>query len=96
MSLILPSASYIQNREVLDAHADKQTALQAIQELDSASLPGAQQRIWELLETPQTVESLTRALANEFDARPAECVGEITASLTRLYRKDLIQVSPDA
>jgi hypothetical protein len=96
MNVILPSASYVQNREMLRAHAEKQAVLQAIQERDSSALPGAPQRIWELLETPQTVETLTRVLANEFDARPAECVGEITASLTRLYREDLIQVSPDA
>jgi hypothetical protein len=95
MTAILPSASYIQNREALKAHAEKQAVLQAIQERESAALPGAQARIWELLETPQTVATLTRVLANEFDARPADCVGEITASLTRLYREDLIQVSPD-
>jgi hypothetical protein len=95
MTAILPSASYIQNREVLLSHAEKQAALQAIQEIDSEALPGAQARIWELLETPQTVATITRVLANEFDARPADCVGEITASLTRLYREDLIQVSPD-
>jgi hypothetical protein len=96
MTAILPTASYIQNRQMLTAHAGKQAALRDIQAHDIEALPGAQQRIWELLETPQTVETLTRVLANEFDARPSECVGEITASLTRLYREDLIQVSPDA
>ena len=96
MTAILPSASYVQNRQVLHAHAEKQAVLREIQEREIPALPGAQERIWELLETPQTVETLTRVLANEFDARPADCVGEITASLSRLYREDLIQVSPDA
>jgi hypothetical protein len=96
MTAILPSASYIQNREALRAHTEKLAALREIQERESAALPGARARIWELLETPQTVETLTRVLANEFDARPADCVGEVTASLSRLYREDLIQVSPDS
>jgi Coenzyme PQQ synthesis protein D (PqqD) len=96
MTDILPSASYVQNREMLKAHAEKQKALQAIQQGNDEALPGAQQRIWELLETPQTVESLSRVIATEFDAEPAECETEITASLTRLYREDLIQLSPDA
>jgi hypothetical protein len=96
MTAILPSASYIQNREALRTHTEKSAALREIQELDSDALPGARARIWELLETPQTVETLTRVLANEFDARPADCVGEVTASLSRLYREDLIQVSPDS
>jgi Coenzyme PQQ synthesis protein D (PqqD) len=90
MTGILPSASYVQNRTTLRAHADKQAVLDEITEQE------ASQRIWELLETPQTVETLTRVIANEFDARPTECIGEITASLSRLYREDLIQVSPDA
>jgi hypothetical protein len=96
MTDILPSASYVQNREMLKAHAEKQKALQAIQQGNDEALPGSQQRIWELLETPQTVESLARVIANEFDAEPAECETEITASLSRLYREDLIQLSPDA
>ena len=96
MTAILPSAAYIQNREALRAHAEKSAALRALQERDNEALPGAQARIWELLETPQTVETITRVLANEFDARPADCVGEVTASLSRLYREDLIQVSPDS
>ena len=95
MTEILPTAAYVQNRDLLKAHADKQATLRAIQRNDDA-LPGSQQRIWELLETPQTVETLTRVIANEFDAEPGECESEITASLSRLYREDLIQVSPDA
>jgi hypothetical protein len=95
MTAIMPSASYVQNRQTLIEHAEKQAALREIQEHDNAGLPGAQARIWELLETPQTVETITRVLANEFDARPADCVREVTASLSRLYREDLIQVSPD-
>lgn len=90
MTGILPSASYVQNRATLRAHADKKAVLSEITEGESS------QRIWELLETPQTVETLTRVIANEFDTKPTDCVGEITASLSRLYREDLIQVSPDA
>jgi len=95
MTDILPSASYVQNRELIRAHADKQAALRQVQE-DDDGLPGAQQRIWELLETPQTIESLARVIANEFDTEPEECQSEIKASLSRLYREDLIQISPDA
>ena len=90
MTEILPSASYIQNRAMLRAHADKQAVLSQITEQE------ASQRLWELLETPQTVETLTRVICNEFDTKPNDCVRDITASLSRLYREDLIQVSPDA
>lgn len=90
MTGILPSASYVQNRATLRAHADKQSVLSEITDGEES------QRIWELLETPQTVETLARVIANEFDTQPNDCVGEITASLSKLYREDLIQVSPDA
>jgi hypothetical protein len=48
-----------------------------------------------LLETPQTVETICRVLRNEFDLPPASCTEGVKIVLTKLYREDLIQQSPD-
>lgn len=95
MTGILPTASYVQNREILHAQESKEAALQSIHQRDDAHLPGLAKRVWELLETPHTVASLSRIVASEYDVEPAECSDDIQASLTRLYREELIQLSPD-
>lgn len=84
MKEISPSASYVQNRALLKAETAKQATLRSICEHDPAT-----QDIWELLETPQTVETLTRRLDGE-DA------SDIQATLTKLIREELIEISPDS
>lgn len=84
MKDILPSASYIQNRELLDAEASKQAALISICAQDPAA-----RHVWELLDTPQTVATLARRLTGE------DAAG-IQASLEKLMREELIQISPDS
>lgn len=83
MKEISNSASYVQNVDLLDAEASKQAALRSICTQDPAA-----QHVWELLETPQTVDSLARQLDDD--------AGEIKASLTKLIREELIQISPDS
>lgn len=84
MQHISTGASYVQNLEFLSAEAEKQSALKSLCDAD----PGMRQ-VWNLLTTPQTVESLSRRLDEED-------TDEITASLTKLIRAELIQISPDS
>lgn len=84
MQKISTSASYVQNLELLEAEAAKQAVLSSICEQDPAA-----RHVWELLDTPQTVATLSRHLEHED-------VADITASLTKLIREELIQISPDS
>ena len=84
MHKISTSASYVQNRDLLDAEAGKRAVLSSICEQDPAA-----RQVWALLETPQTVATLSRRLEDED-------VADITASLTKLIREELIQISPDS
>jgi hypothetical protein len=49
-------------------------------------------RIWELIETPQTAESLCDALIAEYDVDPATCRAEVDAFLTTLDRHHAIRI----
>ena len=84
MKDISPSASYVQNRALLKAEAAKQATLRSLCESDPAT-----QDIWELLATPQTVETISRRLEDED-------VSDIQATLTQLIREELIAISPDS
>lgn len=49
-------------------------------------------RIWELIEAPQTVESLCAALVEEYDVAPATCRAEVDAFLATLRQHDAIRI----
>jgi hypothetical protein len=89
------SASYVRNPDALPADVDEKALLETLQHISEASLPEASLRIWELLETPQTVETICRVLRSEFDLPPAASVEGVRIVLAELYREDLIQLSPD-
>lgn len=55
----------------------------------------AGRKIWELLETPQTAETLCRVLSREFSVPEDTCSVDVVALLQDLYLNDVIEISPD-
>jgi len=53
-------------------------------------------RIWELIETPRTIESLCDALIAEYDVDPATCRAEVDSFLTTLGQHNAIRVDQTA
>ena len=53
-------------------------------------------RIWELIETPCTIESLCAALVNEYDVDPATCRAEVDAFLATLGQHHAIRIDDAA
>ena len=49
-------------------------------------------RIWELLETPRTIESLCEALVAEYDVDAATCRSEVDAFLATLGEHRAIRI----
>jgi hypothetical protein len=96
MTEISSSASYVRNARILSQHQNKQAVLSSIREHTALESPEASARVWELLETPQTVVTICRVLENEFDAREPECRTGVEALLGELMREDLVQLSPDS
>lgn len=49
-------------------------------------------RIWELIETPRTIESLCQALVAEYDVDPAICRAEVDTFLSTLGQHQAIRI----
>ncbi len=94
MTQIESAAAYVRSETPRDVEA--QHVLAALPALRDIKPPDASVRIWELLETPQTVETICRVLNNEFDLPTDSCTQGVKLALEHLYREDLIQLSPDA
>jgi hypothetical protein len=93
MQEILSSASYVRCDD-LAASPPGAIPLEIAAHLEREA-QHATQRIWELLETPQTVATICRVLVNEGELQPQRCEPQVKSFLARLYREDLIQLSPD-
>lgn len=53
-------------------------------------------RIWELIETPRTIEELCDRLVAEYDVDPATCRAEVDAFLTTLGQHNAVRIDPTA
>src|SRR4051794_23213988 len=73
MNEIPRSASYVHSEPLPMEQRSKEALLRAIEERCDIDLPGASQRIWELLETPQTVDTICRVLAREHAVSNEAC-----------------------
>jgi hypothetical protein len=88
MTHVSTSAAYIRKGEFADQPA-----------LRVADMRGAviEEQVWALLKTPQTVESLQRAVSRSADGPEAQADRSyIERMLKRLINADLIELSPDS
>lgn len=93
MAQIPPTTSY-RRAETGDASA-LQAVLLAVCEEHQLNPGDAGRKIWELLETPQTAETICRALGSALAIPEDACSVEVTALLQDLYLNDVIEISPD-
>jgi hypothetical protein len=49
-------------------------------------------RIWELLETPRSMESLCGALIGEYDVDPATCRAEVDSFIATLSQQQAVRI----
>ncbi len=49
-------------------------------------------RVWELLETPQSIESLCGALVAEYEVDPETCRAEVDAFLAKLVEHRAVRI----
>jgi hypothetical protein len=94
MTLLLHSASYVWNDAASAESLAEEAVLRALPEVDERTASTAR-RIWKLLETPQTIETLCRVLRREYDVEPDACTHDVRIVLDGLLREELIQLSPD-
>jgi hypothetical protein len=94
MASILRTASYVRSDRESGAR-NSGVALRSIlndPELDRAG----GERIWALLETPQTIETLCRVLSVEALAGTQLRGRAVESFLEKLYEQDLIEVTADS
>ncbi len=77
---------------VIDGEMDGEVVLMSVANGEYYAMDGVGSRVWKLVATPRSVESVCLALRREFHAGPGELEGDVTAFVTDLVGRRLLRV----
>jgi len=83
---------YQRKKEMLSSRMDNETVMMHPESGKYFSLNPVATRIWEMLETPKTIEDLVKVLLDEFEAQPEVCKKETTEFIRILLEKEMLDV----
>ncbi len=81
------------NPEMLSSNMDGEKVMMSIENGEYYGLNQIGSRIWELIETPKTIDDLVGKLTDEFDVSPEICENDVMVFLRELLEKNLITVN---
>lgn len=81
------------NPEMLSSDMDGEKVMMSIENGEYYGLNQIGSRIWELIETPKTIDELIGKLTDEFDVSPELCENDVMVFLKELLEKNLITVN---
>ncbi|GAB6039770.1 lasso peptide biosynthesis PqqD family chaperone [Endothiovibrio diazotrophicus] len=81
-----------QSEEQVAAEVDGEVVMMSIERGNYYGLDEVGSRIWQLIETPTTLDALCDALTAEFDVDAATCESDVTRFLEELDEQGLVQI----
>ena len=84
---------FVKNSDILSSTIDNEVVMMSSEKGMYYNLNPIGSRIWELLETPQTIESLCTQLMDEYDVDEATCKQETEEFIQSLSERGLIEMS---
>lgn len=83
---------YQRKKDLLSSRMDEETVMMHPESGKYFSLNPVATRIWELLETPKTIDDLMKFLLDEFEAKPEVCENETKEFIRVLLEKEMLDV----
>ncbi len=80
----------VRSPHILASELDDEVVMMDVENGSYFSMPGPSGRIWHLLETEQTVQSLSQALVKEYDVSAEACEAEVRPFIDTLLERELI------
>jgi hypothetical protein len=84
--------TYKKNSTILATELEDEAVLLSIEKQCYFGLPATSRRIWELLEQPQSLDSLCSSLQQEYEVDGDTCRRDVAAFLENLSKESLVQV----
>lgn len=87
---ITPTTTIMRSPHILASELDDEVVMMDVESGSYFSMPGPSGRIWHLLETEQTVQSISQALVAEYDVSVEKCEADVLPFVNSLFDRDLI------
>jgi len=84
--------TFTRNQETISGQIDEELVMVDIERGSYFSLNSVATRIWELLETPLTIEGLCEKLMEEYEVSSEQCRIEVEKHLTKMQELGLVQI----
>ncbi|MEP5153095.1 PqqD family peptide modification chaperone [Planktotalea sp.] len=84
------TTTLMRSPHILASELDDEVVMMDVQNGSYFSMPGPAGRIWHLLETEQTVKSISETLLAEYEVSTEQCESEVLPFLKSLLERDLI------
>jgi len=78
------------SQHILASELDEEVIMMDVESGAYFSMPGPAGRIWHLLETEQTIKSLTETLISEYDVSADQCEADVLPFVNSLIDRELI------
>ncbi len=94
MTDLTPDTALIRNPELVAAEMDGDLVMMSIDNGEYYGVGGVGPRIWELLESPRTVEQITAAIVEEFEVEADSCREDMLGFIRQLLDMGLVRQIP--
>ncbi|MGN7610904.1 lasso peptide biosynthesis PqqD family chaperone [Magnetococcales bacterium HHB-1] len=84
-----------QNNENPSSEIDNETILLSLEKGNYYSMGSIGQRVWQLIELPQSVEAVCQSLEQEYHVTPELCRTDTLNFLNQLAKENLILIQDD-
>lgn len=90
MAILTRDTIVVRRQDLLSADADGETVMMSLDQGRYFGLNGLGSRVWDLMQSPVSVDGICLQLESEYDVSPADCESAVLTFLSELARNDLI------
>lgn len=93
MTELDPNCRLRQNPELIAADMDGEKVMMSIADGKYYGINQVGSRIWELLESPASVEEICRKITDEFEVEESQCRSDLNKFLEDLLANDIVRAA---
>lgn len=87
---------YSRNEQIIDGELDDNQVMMHLDKGKFFGLNPVAKRIWQLIETPKTIEEIIALLLEEYDVQETQCLQEVNEFLDKAIQCEIVIINEGA
>lgn len=87
---------YSRNEQIIDGELDDNQVMMHLDKGKFFGLNPVAKRIWQLIETPKTIEEIIALLLEEYDVQETQCLQEVNEFLDKAIQCNIVIINEGA